>query len=243
VKALLELGEPKAALVEVRVLLSIAGEDGRHHYLHGKVLLVLGRLADARAAFEHASQKNPTLLEAMLLRRETDRAIAAGRNTVGSQGPMTFDIPESLAGLRDTLFSGRIQDAIVALTESGFSENGDAQLMLGRLLVADGQIERALETYDRIALLPDPHRHDALVAKATVLLDQGSLDASLALFDVLCAQKPNDLAASEGRARVLEHLGRIAEASDEYRRCVAMATKRSDLRVRSAELWLAQHRS
>ena len=242
IKALLERREPKAAVAQVGALLSIAPDNGLHHYLHGKVLLALGRLIDARSAFEHASQKNPKLLEAMLLRRETDRAIAAGRSAAGSQGLMTFDIPESLAELRDTLLSGRTEDAIAALMEPRFSENGDAQLLLGRFLVTDGQIERALEIYDRIALMPDPHQHDALVAKATVLLDQGTLDGALALFDTLCAQKPNDVDASEGRARSLEQLGRIEEASDEYRRCVAIATKRSDIRVRAAELWLAQHK-
>lgn len=243
IKALLERGDPKAALAEVGALLSIAGENGQHHYLHGKVLLALGRLIDARAAFEQASQKNPKLLEAMLLRREMDRLIAAGRGTVGSQGPMTFDIPESLADVRHILLSGRTKDAIAALAEPRYSANADAQLLLARLLVTDGQIDRALEMYDRIASMPDPHRHNALVAKATLLLDQGNFDAALALFDALCTDRPNDVDASEGRARSLEQLGRIDEASDEYRRCVAIATKRSDIRVRAAELWLAQHRS
>jgi tetratricopeptide (TPR) repeat protein len=242
IKALVERGQPKEALAEVGGLLAISADNALHHYLHGKVLLALGRLTDARAAFEHASQKDPKLLEAMLLRREVDRAIAVGRRVVGSQGPIAFDIPESLAELRDVLISGRTKEAVAALMQPRFSNNADAQLVLARLLANDGQTERALEIYDRIASMPDPHRHNALVGKATLLLDQRKFDVALALFDVLCAEKPNDIDASEGRARTLEQLGRVDEASAEYRRCVAIATKRSDIRVRAAELWLDQHK-
>jgi tetratricopeptide (TPR) repeat protein len=187
VKALLARGEPAEALVEVDALLARASGDGGHHYLRGKVLFALGRLDDARAAFDLACSLQPTLLEAMLLRREVDRCIAASRRQVGSQGPITFEIPASLAALRDVLIGGRTGDAIAALSELPFADDADAQLVLARMLVFDRQLERGAQIYDRVASMPDPHRHGAHVGKAGVLLDLGKLDSALALFELVCA--------------------------------------------------------
>jgi tetratricopeptide (TPR) repeat protein len=233
VKALLVAGKHQEALVEID-----APRDAAQHYLRGKVLLALSRLEEARDAFEHACLLQPMMLEAMLLRREVDRCMANGRRAVGAQGPITFDIPASLAELRDVLISGRTADAIDALSQPRFADDPDAQLVLARMLVFDRQLERAVQIYDRIAQLADPHRHTALVGKASVLLDLGKLESALALFDLLCSEKPNDSDASEGRARALEKAGRVGEAAAEYRRFVALATSRSDARVRAAQRWL-----
>lgn len=241
VKALLSRREHAEALGEADLLLSSEPRDATHHYLRGKALFALSRLDEARKAFDVACSLEPTLLEVMLLRREVDRCIAMGRKQVGTQGPITFEIPAARAELRDVLISGRTNDAIKALSESRFADDPDAQLVLARRLVFDRQLERAVEIYDRVALKPDPYRHNAFVGKASVLLDLGRLKSAVALFVLLCAEKPNDIDASEGRARALEHVGRTDEAAGEYRRFVSLATSRSDVRVRAAQLWLDQH--
>lgn len=65
--------------------------------------------------------------------------------------------------------------------------------------------------------------------------------SALAPFDVVCAEAPTDLDASEGRAQTLERLGRLGEAAAEYRRFVRLASARADLRVRAARQWLEEH--
>nr|MBA3499747.1 tetratricopeptide repeat protein [Deltaproteobacteria bacterium] len=241
VKALLSRGNHEEALVEIDGLLSRAPDDAAQHYVRGKVLLALSRLPEAREAFDLACTLSPVMIEAMLLRREVDRCMGNSRRQVGEQGPITFDIPASLSELRDDLINGRTNDVIAGLSQARYADDPDAQLVLARMLVVDRQLERAIEIYDRIAQLADPHRHTALVGKASAFLDSGKLESALALFELLCNEKPNDGDASEGRARALEQAGRTGEAAAEYRRFVALATSRSDVRVRAAQLWLERH--
>jgi len=240
-KALLARGDHAEALAQAEQLVSLSGGDATHHYLCGKALFALRRLDEARRAFDVACSLQPTLLEAMLLRREVDRCIVDGGKRVGSQGPIAFEIPATLTELRDVLISGRTNDAIAALSEPRFADDPDAQLVLARMLAFDGQLERAAKIYDRVSVMPDPHRWSALVGKAALLVDLGNLESALALFDILRAERPSDLDVAEGRARVLAELGRTDEAAAEYRHFVALATSRSDLRVRAAQLWLEHH--
>ena len=241
VKALLMCGKREEALGELDELLSRVPDDASQHYTRGKVLLALSRLPEARDAFDLACTLSPMMLEAMLLRREVDRCMTSGRRQVGAQGPITFDIPASLSELRDVLISGRTSDAIAALSQARFADDPDAQLVLARMLVFDRQLEPAIDIYGRVAQLAEPHRHAALVGKASAWLELGKLESALALFDLLCTEKPTDGDASEGRARALEQAGRITEAAAEYRRFVSLATSRSDVRVRAAQVWLATH--
>ena len=235
VQALLARRDFAGALADADRLVLAAADDGAHHYLRGKALFGLGRLDEAREVFALATAVQPTLLEAMLMRREVERAIGAARRHAGTQGPIAIDVP---ASVRDVLSS---DDPIAALADARFADDADAQLVLARLLAFDRQPERALAIYDRLAGMADPHRHHALVGKAGVLLDQGHLESALALFDLLCAEQPTDPEASEGRAHALERANRLGEAAAEFRRFLSLATSRSDVRVRSAQLWLDEH--
>lgn len=240
-KALLARRAHGEALVVVDELLRRQPGDATHHYLRGKVLIALGRPDDARTEFELASSIQPTLLEAMLLRREVDRRMVAERKQVGAQGPIDFEIPESLAELRGVLVGGPIGAAIAALSEPRFADHSDAQLVLARILVVDHQRRRAEDIFDRVARMPGPNRHRALVGKAELLIDLGDIESALAVLEVVIAERPNELDAIEARARALERLGRTDEAIAEYRRFVALAASRSDVRVRAAQLWLEEH--
>ena len=239
-KSLHASGRHHDALAQTEHLLAHAADDAAHHYLRGKILIALGRLGDARASFDRAATLRPSLVEAMLLRRQVDRAISAGNKTVGSQKTPTFDVPESLSQLRELLLAGGVADAIAALSE--LADNPDAQLLLSRLLVFDGQLARSLEVCDRATRFPDPHGKRAVVGKACVLVEMGEHAPALALLDSLCSTDPADVDAAEARARALEKLGRIDEAAREYQRFVSLATAGSDNRVRAAQLWLDKHR-
>jgi tetratricopeptide (TPR) repeat protein len=212
--------------------------DAKTWYLRAKVLFAAKRLHEARDAFDLAFKRDPSMLEAMLLRREVERALASVRAMVGDGNEMDIPIPAALANLRDVLLSGDAKRAIAALEDEHYASKPDAQLVRARFLSLDGQHERALEVYDRIG---GEHRFTALLGKARTLLDLGRDQSALALFDELVAEKPTDAEASEGRARALEKLGRVGEAAAEYRRFIALATAGSDLRVRAAQAWLDDH--
>jgi Flp pilus assembly protein TadD len=241
IEALLRLGRFPEALEHADGLVARANDVGRHHYLRGKALFRLRRLADARDAFERALALDGKLVEAMLLRREVDRAMKAARDEVGAQHAPVIDIPESLAALREVITAGKPRAIIDALSAPEYADNPDAQLMLARHLALDGDPDRAQAVYDRVMLAPPPHRHQALVGKASLMLAAGALVSALSLFDVVCAEAPTDLDASEGRAQTLERLGRLGEAAAEYRRFVGLASARADLRVRFAKQWLEEH--
>ncbi len=220
---------------------ALTSDDANNQYLRGKVLFALGRLDEARQAFDRASLLQPRLLAAMLLRREVDRALVATNRQVGTQAPSALELPTSLEELRGVLTSGRTADAISALSDARFADNMDAQLMLARFQLFAHELEAAMQVYERVAQMPEPYRRRALVGQATVMLEEAKLESALAMFDRVCAEAPTDVDASEGRARVLELLNRDAEAAAEYRRFISLATSRSDVRVRVAQLWLAEH--
>jgi len=76
------------ALDKVDSIVASAPDEPRAHHLRGKALLALGRLPDARAAFDRACTLQPKLLEAMLLRREVDRgSIPADRPAASRVSP------------------------------------------------------------------------------------------------------------------------------------------------------------
>ncbi|HEY6035564.1 MAG TPA: tetratricopeptide repeat protein [Kofleriaceae bacterium] len=132
------------ALVGVDGLLAEAPEDPRAHHLRGKALLALGRLPDARAAFDRACTLQPRLLEAMLLRREVDRVMSVTRESAGLANPMVSSLPERLAELRDVLVSGRVVDAIQMLKRPTYDDDVVAQLLLADLLIRDDRNDDAL---------------------------------------------------------------------------------------------------
>lgn len=218
-------------------LVELTPDSARAHYLRGKALFVNGRLPEARDAFEHATKLDPKLLEAQLLRREVERVTGNVRQSVGAQHAPTFDLPEHLAELRDVLVSGNTASAIDALRDPRYAQDADAQLLLARFLAFDRRHEEALAVYDGLAATS--HRTAALVGKGLALLELDRLGDALSILE----QLPDDADAAEGAARALEALGRIDEAAEAYRRFIALASSGSDLRVRAAQLWLADRAS
>lgn len=226
------------ALADADALLAAATHDATAHYLRGKVLVGLGRLAEARDAFDLAIALRPTMIEAMLLRREADRSLGKLGTSVGSQH-VELALPESLEPLREILAAGRSKPIIEALSTPSLADDADAQLMLARFLGFAERHEDAIAIYDRY--LDSSHRRTALIGKAGALLDTGRIESALALFDVAVAEAPHDADACEGRARTLDTLGRTSEAAAEFRRFVDLGRGGANLRVRVAQIWLDRH--
>jgi tetratricopeptide (TPR) repeat protein len=220
------------ALNAVAQLLALDPQRGRAHYLRGKALFGLGRMIEAHDCFARASALDPKLLEAQLLRREVERVTGNVRQTVGKQHAPTFDIPEQLAELRETLISGDTNAAITALRDDRYARDADAQLLLARFLTFDARHHEAITVYDQLAATS--HATAALVGKATALFELGRTGDALSIVE----QLRDDADAAELQARALEHLGRVNEAAEAYRRFIALASSGSDLRVRAAQLAL-----
>lgn len=238
IRAQIERKAHNEALPDVDALLAINAHDPTVHYLRGKVFIGLGRLEDARDAFDLAIALRPTMIEAMLLRREADKSLAKLGKSVGSQHA-TLALPASLESLRDVLASGRSKPIIEALFAPSLADDADAQLMLARFLGFADRREEAIAIYERY--LDSAHRTAALIGKAGALLDTGRIESALALFEVAVAETPQDLDACEGRARTLDTLGRTSEAAAEFRRFVELGRRGANLRVRVAQIWLERH--
>lgn len=204
----------RTALELVDTLLAATPDDARAHHLRGKALFALGRIADARAAFDRACTLKPALLEAMLLRREMDRAM----KDAGTSNRVVLKLPDHLAELRDILVAGRIVDAIQLLRRPAYDDDRTAQLLLAELLVTDERLDDALVIFDRLG---EP------IGKARTLL---ALDRPAEALVALTTDADHAL---ELRAKILLALNRGDEAEramDEYLRAVE---RRSDRRVES----------
>ena len=216
-------GEHANALWCADQLLELADDDADAHYLRGKALFALGRLADARDAFERAFALRPMLVEAMHLRREVDRAMAAVRRGAGASG----SIPRAAGPLADVMSmiaSGWHDAALDALADKPEPE---AQRLRAHCLAFLGRHAEALAIY---AALTD---HASRVGAAHALLALGRADDALAAFDAALAARPSDLDALDGRARALDQLGRAADAERTHQRATALALGRGERRAKA----------
>lgn len=238
VRAWLEHREPARALAAADALVRVATHDAMAHYLRGKALLVLARIDEALEEFDLAITFKPTMLEAIMLRIQADRTLRQLGKVVGTQR-VTLTLPEHLEPLREVVASGRSKNIIEALSAPSLGDDVEAQLMLARFLAFADRHDDAIAIYDR--WIDSPHRGTALVGKAGALLDTGRIESALSLFDVAVTEQPSNLDACEGRARVLDTLGRTSEAAAEFRRFISLGAQRAELRVRAAQLWLDAH--
>jgi tetratricopeptide (TPR) repeat protein len=211
------------------VWLTVSRNDPSAHYMRGRALLGLGRFEEARDAFDRACALKPDMVEAMLLRREADRAMGRVRKDVGTQPKIEIDLPEHLAGLRDALANGRVREAIAVLEGPEYESDAIAKLVQAECLAFDRRYEEALELFDRAASLSADQRLKSVVGKVHALL---SLErAAEALAELDRANDLVDVGLVELRGLVLRRLGLPSDAEDELGRVVTAAGSRSDLRV------------
>ena len=209
--------------------LAIAPEDAAAHHARGRSLLALGRPLEARDAFDRACALQPRMLEAMLLRREADRALRRVGKQVGTAVAMTIDIPDHLAALREPLAAGRVQDAIAMLERPEYGHDAVATLVHAECLAFEQRHEEAIAQYERAAALAPEQRQKAVVGKVHALL---SLDrAAEALAELDAARDLVDVELVELRGLALQRLGLPDDAESELGRVVAASGSRSDRRL------------
>jgi tetratricopeptide (TPR) repeat protein len=226
--------KPEDALNCADIWIAEHSLDASARYARGRALFALGRFEEAREAFERACLLDPRMVEAMLLRREADRAMRRVRETVGTQPEIDLELPEHLSELRDAFAAGRIEGMLRVIERPEYDNDAVAKLLHAQCLAFEKRYADAVLMFDRVAQLSTEHEPAAILGKAQALLALNRADEALALFDRACAAAPSDLEAIEGRALALRKLGREAEADDELQRVVAASGGRSDLRVGQA---------
>jgi tetratricopeptide (TPR) repeat protein len=222
VERLLRKRAYRLALERIELWLVTAPDEPRAHHMRGKALLALGRLPDARAAFDRACTLRPQMLEAMLLRREVDRVMAATQASAGTANPMALSLPDHLADLRDVLVSGRIVDAIQLLRRPAYDDDTVAQLLLAELLCTDDRHDDAVAIYDRI------DSEEARLGKARALLVLARPADALTALSTCAADDAYEL-----RSRALTALGRDDEAGVQMSTYLRLIEQRSDRRIGS----------
>ena len=201
----------------------------RVSYLEGRALFLQRKLHEAHACFSSAILLDPLMIEAQLLRREVDRALARVRATTGAPTSQPIDVPPSLREVRDLVLAGRIREAIAILATDRYADNADAALFRARLLALDGQYDLATSAF--AAITSGPHAGEARLGLARVTIDRGKPAAALSLLDELVLTRPRDLGVLEARARCLELLGRSAEAAEAMKTFIAAVELASDVRL------------
>ncbi len=215
------------ALTHADAWLATYPDEPRAHHVRGKALLSLGRLVDARTAFDRACTLRPQMLEAMLLRGEVDRTIAKLRAVVGTANPMQLALPAHLGELRDGLISGRVADAIAMLQRADYAADAVAQLLLGELLSAELRHDEALAVYAKVGT------HEAALGRARVLIALARPTEALDVLDALTVARPDLDEVLDVRARALIALERTAEAEAAHAAYMQAIARRSDRRVHS----------
>jgi tetratricopeptide (TPR) repeat protein len=222
VERLLRKRAYRLALERIELWLVTAPDEPRAHHVRGKALLALGRLPDARAAFDRACTLRPQWLEATLLRREVGRVMAATKASAGIANPMALSLPDHLADLRDVLVSGRIVDAIQLLRRPAYDDDTVAQLLLAELLCTDNRHDDALVIYDRLDI------EEARLGKARALLSLARPADALRALSSCTADEAYEL-----RSRALGALGRDEEAGVQMSTYLRLIEQRSDRRIGS----------
>jgi tetratricopeptide (TPR) repeat protein len=122
---------------------------------------------------------------------------------------------------------GRLDDAIGHYNEALRIKPGDAaaHTNLGNALKAKGFLGEAISQYDA-ALSIDRNNVLARFNLAITLHDKGTPDKAVHHFEEILRIDPSFVMAHAGRGQALLALGRLAEARDAMRRCLAMLPPR-----------------
>jgi tetratricopeptide (TPR) repeat protein len=201
VEAVFQRGAHADALAIADRFVSLAPDAAIAHYRRGRCLLGLHRLVEAHAALVRAEQLDPKLAEAMLVRREVDRALANVRAVVGTAAAIPLHIPEHLTEVRAAMARGAVDEAAAWL--EGHDLDDSARLLLGHLLVGQQRFADAVTAFDRVS---GDLAHDAALGKARALSGLGRGEEALRILDRVCAENPDLTEAVVIRARVVAML-------------------------------------
>jgi tetratricopeptide (TPR) repeat protein len=131
------------------------------------------------------------------------------------------------------------RDALVRLVARA-PKSAEAQLRLGRVLQAQGQLPAAEAAY-QAALLIDPEYNDALIGLAEVEAARGRLQAALNHLLAAIEINPHRASAHLAQGRVFESLGRTDEALAAYFRALKYDSGSPQATLRIATIQLDRH--
>jgi tetratricopeptide (TPR) repeat protein len=217
------------ALARADEWVAVVPIEASAHYARGRALFALGRIDDARDAFDRACTLRPQMLEAMLLRREVERKKRGTAATAGVSKPIAIDVPPNLAHLRDALAGGRVAEVIAVLERTEYDDDAAAKLAHAECLAFDRRSEESLELYERAIALSPALLPKAVVGKVHALLALERAAEAFAELDRLSDVEDVDLLELRGLA--LRRLGLEADAERELGRVVAASHSLSDIRI------------
>lgn len=236
---------PDAASFYMRALEG-APRHGRAHQLLGALLLQQGRHADALPHLEHATEAEPrnaniwsNLGLALHGSGATDAALAALDKAVRLDP--RFDQAHSNRGMVLKAL-GRLPDAAASYrramalkpAEAGFHHN------LANVLVELGERAEAEAEY-RQALALRPAYPAAAQGLARILVETGRSVAALTVLADVLQRAPRIALLHHEQGRVLQGLGRLAEAASAYRQAIALDARHGEARFHLAHLLGSGH--
>lgn len=165
------------------------------------LLSTLGRLDEAAAEARHAIDLDPRLIDAYLNLADIETArgnAAAALRALDMPGAFAPGHPSALIARTKVLCRfARYDEALVVAREAldQMPENPDARLTLALILQSRGQIEPALEAFERAAALSGPSQENALLGRAKLLLDAGRSDEAHTAYERTLAAFPDSVRA------------------------------------------------
>ena len=219
--ALAGLGRYEEAVASYDRAESLDAGRAATHLGRGQSLAMMGRYEEAVASYDRAIGLDAALVDAHLLRMialvdagRREEALAACERVASLDDP-----PPRAHMLRGKTLArmGRREEALAAYDKSISMDGYDeaAHLHRANLLAETGRREEALAAYDA-AIELDPQYAEAHLKKADLLYDMDEYDESICSYNRAIRLAPGNAGALAGKGRVLERLGRAADAARCY---------------------------
>jgi tetratricopeptide (TPR) repeat protein len=213
-------GDARSALVAYRAALEVAGERALPHVMVGRAQLVLGRGADALAAFDDALARSPG--DPTALAGKAEALLQLGRRDAADQVRRQLEDPGD-RDVEDASTLPRAEASLLAGERAWRDGRTDAALgewlAAARAHVADGHSEAALDVCQR-ALLAEPGAVSIHLEMCRLYLSRGmALHAveRMQLLARLVELEPDETLRGELSALAREHASAnpgLAELAD-----------------------------
>ena len=170
------------------------------------LLTARGAYDQAEAEGNRAIELNPRLADAYLNLADAQLARHRYGEALRTLDALYTFAPQYTPGLvarAQTLKQLERVDEALELAQRAVAlapNSAEAHNVLGQVLQAAGQIDEALEQFDRAAELPGAVAEEALVGRASALLEAGRKTDAMAAFDRALAAFPGSSRALVGRA-------------------------------------------
>ena len=170
------------------------------------LLTAQGQFEQAAAAARQAIELNPQLIDAYLNLAEVETSRLRHGEALRWLDALQSFAPQHAGALaaRAQLLkkAGRADEALICARQAlaQAPDNANAYNALGLVLQALGRIDEALEAFDQAAALPGTVAEEALVARATLLLESGRKQEAATAFEYALQIFPQSLRVLAARA-------------------------------------------